>query len=92
MADASILASIARPFTYLLIPVIGVLSWQMAAAAVTGFIAKENVVGTLMISPASLNVGAAIVGGTAVAVMVAVVIALINKTNKQLKVEYALRK
>ncbi len=49
MADTSILASIARPFSYLLIPVIGVASWQMAAAAVTGFIAKENVVGTLAV-------------------------------------------
>ena len=48
-ADASILASIARPFAYLLVPVIGVLSWQMAAAAITGFIAKENVVGTLAV-------------------------------------------
>ena len=48
-ADASILASIAKPFAYLLVPVIGVLSWQMAAAAVTGFIAKENVVGTLAV-------------------------------------------
>ena len=48
-ADASILASIAGPFAYLLIPVVGVLSWQLAAAAVTGFIAKENVVGTLAV-------------------------------------------
>ena len=48
-ADASILASIAGPFSYLLIPIIGVASWQMAAAAVTGFIAKENVVGTLAV-------------------------------------------
>ena len=48
-ADASILASIANPFAYLLIPVVGVLSWQLAAAAVTGFIAKENVVGTLAV-------------------------------------------
>jgi len=48
-ADTSILASIARPFAYLLIPVVGVLSWQLAAAAVTGFIAKENVVGTLAV-------------------------------------------
>ncbi len=48
-ADASILASIAKPFAYLLVPVIGVVSWQMAAAAVTGFIAKENVVGTLAV-------------------------------------------
>ena len=48
-ADASILASIASPFAYVLVPIVGVLSWQMAAAAVTGFIAKENVVGTLAV-------------------------------------------
>lgn len=48
-SDASILASIARPFAYLLVPIVGVLSWQLAAAAVTGFIAKENVVGTLAV-------------------------------------------
>ncbi len=48
-ADSSILASIASPFAYLLVPVVGVLSWQLAAAAVTGFIAKENVVGTLAV-------------------------------------------
>jgi len=48
-ADQSILASIAGPFAYLILPVIGILSWQMAAAAVTGFIAKENVVGTLAV-------------------------------------------
>ncbi|MBE7038816.1 MAG: ferrous iron transport protein B, partial [Ruminococcaceae bacterium] len=48
-ADTSILASIAGPFAYLLIPIVGVLSWQLAAAAVTGFIAKENVVGTLAV-------------------------------------------
>ncbi len=48
-ADASILASIAGPFAYVLVPVVGVLSWQLAAAAVTGFIAKENVVGTLAV-------------------------------------------
>ena len=48
-ADASILASIAGPFAYLLVPIVGVLSWQLAAAAVTGFIAKENVVGTLAV-------------------------------------------
>ena len=48
-ADSSILASIARPFAYLLVPVVGILSWQLAAAAVTGFIAKENVVGTLAV-------------------------------------------
>lgn len=48
-ADTSILATIAGPFAYLLVPIVGVLSWQLAAAAVTGFIAKENVVGTLAV-------------------------------------------
>ncbi len=48
-ADKSILASIAGTFAYLLVPVVGVLSWQLAAAAVTGFIAKENIVGTLAV-------------------------------------------
>ncbi|MBQ4644013.1 MAG: ferrous iron transporter B [Oscillospiraceae bacterium] len=48
-ADASILASIANPVAYILVPIVGVLSWQFAAAAVTGFIAKENVVGTLAV-------------------------------------------
>ncbi len=48
-ADQSILASIAGPVSYLLIPIVGVVSWQLAAAAVTGFIAKENVVGTLAV-------------------------------------------
>ncbi len=49
-ADQSILASIALPFAYILVPVVGVLSWQLAAAAVTGLIAKENVVGTLAVT------------------------------------------
>ena len=47
-AEQSILASIASPVAILLIP-IGAGAWQMAAAAVTGFIAKENVVGTLAV-------------------------------------------
>jgi ferrous iron transport protein B len=180
-ADASILASVASPFAYLLVPIVGVLSWQLAAAAVTGFIAKENVVGTLAVCfvgienlidteelalmegagaevqavfaitkvaalaylmfnlytppcfaaigamnaemksakwlwggiglqlavgytiaylvytigtlitvPAALNVGAAVVGGLAVAVMVAIVVILIRKTNRKLKQEYTL--
>ena len=49
VASDSILASIAGPFAYLLVPIVGTLSWQLAAAAVTGFIAKENVVGTLAV-------------------------------------------
>ena len=48
-ASDSILASIAAPFSYILVPIVGVVSWQLAAAAVTGFIAKENVVGTLAV-------------------------------------------
>ena len=48
MEDTSILATIATPFAVLLIP-LGFGVWQLAAAAVTGFIAKENVVGTLAV-------------------------------------------
>lgn len=181
VADTSILASIARPFAYLLVPIVGVLSWQLAAAAVTGFIAKENVVGTLAVcfvglenlidteelalmagagaevatvfaitkvaalaylmfnlftppcfaaigamnsemkskkwlwggiglqlgtgytvaylvytigtlitNPASLNVGAAIAGLAAVVAFAAVIICMINNTNRKLKEEYSL--
>ena len=181
-ADQSILATIATPFAYLLVPIVGVLSWQLAAAAVTGFIAKENVVGTLAVcfvglenlidaeelammegagaevagimaitkvaalaylmfnlytppcfaaigamnsemksakwlwggigfqlaigytvayliytigtliaSPSSLNIGAAIGGLAAVLCMVGVVVALILNTNRKLKAEYSLK-
>ena len=48
-ANESILASVATPFAYILVPIVGVFSWQLAAAAVTGFIAKENVVGRLAV-------------------------------------------
>ncbi len=48
MEHTSILASIATPISYLLIP-LGFGVWQMAAASVSGFIAKENVVGTLAV-------------------------------------------
>ncbi len=182
-ADSSILASIAVPFAYVLVPVVGILSWQLAAAAVTGFIAKENVVGTLAVcfvglenlidteelalmegagaevagimaitkvaalaylmfnlytppcfaaigamnaemksgkwvwagiglqlgvgytvgylvytmgtlitAPATLNIGAAIGGLVAVLVFAGIIVALICKTNKQMKAEYALSK
>ena len=49
MESTSILASVANPFAYILIPIVGYHAWQLAAAAVTGFIAKENVVGTLAV-------------------------------------------
>ncbi len=48
-ASNSILATIANPIAYILIPIVGYHAWQLAAAAVTGFIAKENVVGTLAV-------------------------------------------
>ncbi len=48
-AGDSILATIATPFAYLFAPIVGVVAWQLAAAAITGFIAKENVVGTLAV-------------------------------------------
>ena len=49
MEGTSILASIANPIAVVLVPVVGITAWQLAAAAVTGFIAKENVVGTLAV-------------------------------------------
>ncbi|MBR7149927.1 MAG: ferrous iron transporter B, partial [Oscillospiraceae bacterium] len=54
MEHTSILASVAAPIAILLIP-IGAGAWQLAAAAVTGFIAKENVVGTLAVCYAVTN-------------------------------------
>ena len=49
MEESSILATIANPIAVLLVPIVGIAAWQLAAAAVTGFIAKENVVGTLAV-------------------------------------------
>ena len=46
--DTSILASVAHPISILFIP-LGFGGWQLAAAAVTGFSATENVVGTLAV-------------------------------------------
>ena len=54
-ADQSIIATIATPFAYVFAPVVGIISWQLAAAAITGFIAKENVVGTLAVCVAGLE-------------------------------------
>ncbi len=75
-ADSSILASIANPAAAVLVPIVGVRAWQLAAAAVTGFIAKENVVGTLavcygisnLISPETLELSGG-AGGSVAAVM-----------------------
>ncbi len=50
----SILASIASPLAFLFIP-LGFGIWQFAASAITGFIAKENVVGTLAVTFAITN-------------------------------------
>ncbi len=43
----SILAGVGTPVAYVIAPIVGVVMWQLAAAAVTGFVAKECVVGTL---------------------------------------------
>ncbi len=48
-AEQSILHDIATPFAYVIAPIVGICAWQLAAATVTGFIAKENVVGTLAV-------------------------------------------
>ncbi|MBQ9983409.1 MAG: ferrous iron transport protein B [Lachnospiraceae bacterium] len=55
MESTSILASIASPIAVVLVPIVGFAAWQLAAAAVTGFIAKENVVGTLAVCYALTN-------------------------------------
>ncbi|MCQ2483283.1 MAG: ferrous iron transporter B [Clostridia bacterium] len=55
MESTSILATISTPFAYLLVPIVGFAAWQLAAAAITGFIAKENVVGTLAVCYAITN-------------------------------------
>lgn len=48
-ASESILHDLATPFAYVIAPIVGVVAWQLAAAAVTGFVAKENVVATLAV-------------------------------------------
>ena len=48
-ASESILATVATPFAYFFAPIVGVVAWQLGAATITGFIAKENVVGTLAV-------------------------------------------
>jgi len=43
----SILAAICAPIDWIILPVVGFASWKLVACAITGFIAKENVVGTV---------------------------------------------
>lgn len=52
--QTSILATLASPLAVLFIP-LGFGMWQFGAAAITGFIAKENVVGTLAVTFAVTN-------------------------------------
>ena len=49
LATKSMLHDLGTPFGYFIAPIVGVAAWQLAAAALTGFIAKENVVGTLAV-------------------------------------------
>ena len=67
-ASDSILATIAAPFGYLLAPIFGVIAveylWKLAAASITGFIAKENVVATLSVCFAfAINDDLEVMGG-----------------------------
>ena len=48
-ASDSILATVSTPMAYVFAPIVGIVAWQLAAATITGFIAKENVVGTLAV-------------------------------------------
>ena len=83
-AETSILANIAKPFAYVFAPITGDhQAWQLAAAAISGFIAKENVVGTLAVcygTPNKINADFELIGNgseTLQAVMgISVVIAL----------------
>ena len=43
----SMLAIFCAPIDWLILPVIGFASWKLVACAITGFVAKENVVGTV---------------------------------------------
>ena len=43
----SMLATLCAPIDWVILPVIGYASWKLVACAVTGFVAKENVVGTV---------------------------------------------
>ena len=65
-AETSILATIAKPFAYFIAPITGNQhSWQLSAATITGFIAKENVVGTLAVcygTPNKINNDFEIIG------------------------------
>ncbi len=66
-ANESILASIANPVALLFIP-LGFGMWQFAAATITGFIAKENLVGTLAVCfsiTSFVSEEAALIGGAA---------------------------
>ena len=58
LADGSnsILASICGPIDWIVLPIVGFASWRLVASAITGFIAKENVVGTVATLYALANV------------------------------------
>jgi ferrous iron transport protein B len=67
-ASDSILATIATPFGYIFAPIFGVIAveylWKLAAASITGFIAKENVAATLSVCFAfAVNDDLEVVGG-----------------------------
>lgn len=66
----------------------GAIGLQLGIGYTVGYLVYT--VGTLITASATLNAGAAIGGLIAVLVFAAIVIALINNTNKKMKAEYAL--
>jgi len=66
----------------------GGIGFQLAVGYTVAYVIYT--VGTLIASPAYLNVGAAIAGLIAVIAMIGVVAGLIINTNKKLRAEYAL--
>lgn len=68
-ANQSILHDVAQIFSYAFAPLTGSTDWQLSSAIITGFIAKENVVGTLSVTYGFTNAGelASVSGLTSVA-------------------------
>ena len=64
-ANSSILKDVATPFAYLISPIVGKVGWQFAASSITGFIAKENIIGTLASSFGGYDFGISAVAGLA---------------------------
>ena len=67
----------------------GGIGFQLAIGYAVAYLVYT--IGTLIVAPASLNIGAAIAGLVALLAMAGFVVGLILRTNKKLKAEYALK-